>query len=486
MDRFAFSGTLGAAAAFALAAALTPHAAGQCVGDINQDGIVDGGDLALVIAAWNTNDPLADLDGTGLVDGRDIGFLLAQWGPCLPPLDGPEYELELSAVPAVVTTNAGAQLVASNVAFTVMIGAPDGNGICRLGLSRFTIDYSTAAVVGSETGGMDMQFSPQSPEGTWDLTTGQFSVPLLLDTHSWLIDQQVPRTEAGCEEDGGYDDDVALERWEGLLTGFAPPPQSWPPPEVLYIDYGGGTFWPKTSIAPAVQRGSFFCGAPTPVRKKPLDPLLLCPDDLKSTKKKVCIQPIFIGTDGGANNTGTSFAAQKAKADDLWKKCCVEFEWKAPKFIDKAAYRKIKFATRDDMEKEANADPKGEDDCIEVFFVEQMLNADDKRHDSGDGTTRGSGTKAAKIWVSDDAVANCDPKADTVLAHELGHAIGNCLHNDAKPAAAGTIMAPTGKDPPTCPGVNVLKVKKVQCEKVRKGPLAKDKNPEEPCCLSPD
>jgi len=55
---------------------------GTCVGDTNGDGIVDGSDLATILAGWGTDDPVADLDGDGLVDGADLTILLAAWGPC--------------------------------------------------------------------------------------------------------------------------------------------------------------------------------------------------------------------------------------------------------------------------------------------------------------------------------------------------------------------------------------------------------------------
>ena len=53
-----------------------------CPGDFNLDGLVDGADLGLILAAWNTNDPAYDLDGNGIVNGADLGLLLAAWGFC--------------------------------------------------------------------------------------------------------------------------------------------------------------------------------------------------------------------------------------------------------------------------------------------------------------------------------------------------------------------------------------------------------------------
>ncbi|HMN95323.1 MAG TPA: hypothetical protein PKC43_03825 [Phycisphaerales bacterium] len=48
-------------------------------GDLNGDGVVDGADLGIMLAAWGTEGP-GDIDGNGIVDGADLGLLLGQWG----------------------------------------------------------------------------------------------------------------------------------------------------------------------------------------------------------------------------------------------------------------------------------------------------------------------------------------------------------------------------------------------------------------------
>jgi hypothetical protein len=47
-----------------------------------QNDIVDGADLALLLAAWGSSNPLADGNSDGNVDGADLASLLAFWGPC--------------------------------------------------------------------------------------------------------------------------------------------------------------------------------------------------------------------------------------------------------------------------------------------------------------------------------------------------------------------------------------------------------------------
>ena len=82
--------------AFAAVAGLS-HAAGACTGDLNDDNVVDGADLGILLSQWGTRGS-ADFNGDGVVDGADLGALLAAWGDCpggvvitsvLPPSAGP-------------------------------------------------------------------------------------------------------------------------------------------------------------------------------------------------------------------------------------------------------------------------------------------------------------------------------------------------------------------------------------------------------------
>jgi len=49
-------------------------------GDRNNDGVVDGQDLTIVLAAFGTNDPAGDASGNGIVDGEDLTIVLAAFG----------------------------------------------------------------------------------------------------------------------------------------------------------------------------------------------------------------------------------------------------------------------------------------------------------------------------------------------------------------------------------------------------------------------
>lgn len=53
-----------------------------CPADLNGDGIVDGGDLGLLIGDWGAAGGPADLNGDGIVDGADLGLMIGAWGPC--------------------------------------------------------------------------------------------------------------------------------------------------------------------------------------------------------------------------------------------------------------------------------------------------------------------------------------------------------------------------------------------------------------------
>ena len=54
----------------------------NCIADLNGNGIVEGADLSLLLAAWGSTSEINDLDGNGIVGGSDLSLLLAAWGEC--------------------------------------------------------------------------------------------------------------------------------------------------------------------------------------------------------------------------------------------------------------------------------------------------------------------------------------------------------------------------------------------------------------------
>jgi hypothetical protein len=56
-----------------------------CAADINDDGHVNGEDLAAVIAAWGTDGQGkfgADVNNDGTVNAQDLALVLGGWGAC--------------------------------------------------------------------------------------------------------------------------------------------------------------------------------------------------------------------------------------------------------------------------------------------------------------------------------------------------------------------------------------------------------------------
>ncbi|MFG0274941.1 MAG: hypothetical protein ACF8QF_07785, partial [Phycisphaerales bacterium] len=54
-----------------------------CFADLNDDFVVDGADLGILLGAWGAaGEEIADLNGDGTVDGADLGLMLGEWGDC--------------------------------------------------------------------------------------------------------------------------------------------------------------------------------------------------------------------------------------------------------------------------------------------------------------------------------------------------------------------------------------------------------------------
>ena len=53
-----------------------------CPADLNEDGEINGVDLAVLLGHWGESNPEYDLNGDGQVDGADLTVVLSGWGPC--------------------------------------------------------------------------------------------------------------------------------------------------------------------------------------------------------------------------------------------------------------------------------------------------------------------------------------------------------------------------------------------------------------------
>ncbi len=61
--------------------AISVPASAQCTGDFNQDEVVDGSDLTVLLSGWGQRGA-SDLNGNGTTDGPDLTLLLSSWGKC--------------------------------------------------------------------------------------------------------------------------------------------------------------------------------------------------------------------------------------------------------------------------------------------------------------------------------------------------------------------------------------------------------------------
>ena len=77
-----------------LSLAVAVPASAQCTGDLNNDGVVNGGDLGTQLSWWGPVVPAnpvsvaCDINGDGVINGGDLGALLANWGPCPASISG--------------------------------------------------------------------------------------------------------------------------------------------------------------------------------------------------------------------------------------------------------------------------------------------------------------------------------------------------------------------------------------------------------------
>eukprot|EP01061_Rhynchopus_euleeides_P020256 TRINITY_DN32_c0_g1_i6.p1 TRINITY_DN32_c0_g1~~TRINITY_DN32_c0_g1_i6.p1 ORF type:complete len:437 (+),score=162.41 TRINITY_DN32_c0_g1_i6:67-1377(+) len=167
--------------------------------------------------------------------------------------------------------------------------------------------------------------------------------------------------------------------------------------------------------------------------------------------KKLCLQPVRIGRlifTGGFpfglsvhySGDGWAFGLPQLRAE--WAKADVVFEERSWKTVFKSGY-----STLTESEASALRAEVDDDDCVEIFFVDQFSPVDQW----GGGATWSGGTASTKIITTD---GNADGGIDlTHLAHEVGHAItlkhpGSGFPTAASPhrvdASTGTLMCGSG------------------------------------------
>lgn len=83
-DRFVMPGGIGPTPAGRQWIPATHELVMGCAADVSSNGIVNGEDVAILLATWGPAAPTTrtDLNHDGVVNGADLGVMLASWGPC--------------------------------------------------------------------------------------------------------------------------------------------------------------------------------------------------------------------------------------------------------------------------------------------------------------------------------------------------------------------------------------------------------------------
>ena len=158
--------------------------------------------------------------------------------------------------------------------------------------------------------------------------------------------------------------------------------------------------------------------------------------------RRLCVQPVRVGSFGyspisgfNLHLSGDGLAYGQPGAQTQWAKADVEFQYRPWKTFWYPGYLTLSGSEAAGLRALVE-----DDDCVEVFFVDQFS----PNAMWGGGATWGSGTATTQIISSDqNADFGLDP---THLAHELGHAIA-LMHpssSSAQAGSTGTLMCPSG------------------------------------------
>lgn len=442
----------------------------SCPGDVDGDADVGINDLLAVIDHWGTTEDVTDINGDGVVDVDDMLVVISEWGPCIPDrYTGSAEEL----LGTLQTMDGGSVPIEVQLQWDLALPQEQAKpGIVIPELRRFAVGGD--GVDDAFDQAQDVTIDITESSGIFDIESGRLEITGTADYLCPAFDEFV---EPVFPYPGADHTEHASQGGEFTLTAIL---DGYPNGPLMVTE--GQFSWSVTEPEPWFE----IFEASFPIKGMSLAKKVYsntsCKADRRCNKKTLCIQPVIIkyqNNSGADEHTGTSLDEFKTDANTVWAKACVEFEWKESVVLENvdSLVNVTSSSNRLSTEERELLSKHDASDCIEVFFVSRFT----PRHSRGGGFCVGGGTKSTKIVVTDDVVDNCTPKAVQLFTHEVGHAM-NLKHTDSD----DTVMTPTGKGPPNCPGAKPnANVRKKQMDDL-KNPLLKEKTPKEECCQQPD